>query len=127
MKQDQHYISKFILKKFIDPKTKSFKVFDKKLGRYLSGPKYPKKTMMEKFFYEHDSFLPNEVEDLLASRETIYSPIINKLINEQHITKPEFALLLEFRHVTYYRSSEFIAFHTYQKQRGDNSWLQRAD
>lgn len=127
LKEDQHYISKFILKKFVNPKSKSFKVFDKKRSLYLSGPKYPPKTMMKKFFYEHSSFSLNEIEDLLASRETVYAPIIDKLIKGKVITKGEFRSLLEFRHVTYYRSSEFIAFLTYQKQRGENSWLQRAD
>lgn len=125
MKRSQHYLPRFILKKFIDLKSKSFKVFDIKTNTYLSGPKYPPKTMTKALFYEHDSLKPNEIEDLLASRESIYAPIIDKILLRQSISKDEFAHLLEFRHVTYYRSNEFVAFHSFQTSRGENSWRQR--
>jgi hypothetical protein len=128
MKQNQHYIPKFLLKKFTDDKSKGFRVFDKTKESFLSGVKYPKKTMVEKLFYEHNSLKPNEVEDLLSKQETRYSVLINKIINGgDTLTRKDFRTLMEFRHVTHYRSSEFFAFHTHHKNRGDNSWLQRAD
>ncbi len=125
---NQHYIPKFILNHFVDETKKQYiKVFDKKKNCYLSGNCTSKKSMVTKLFYEHQDYCPNEVEDLLWQRETIYSPIITKLIDGVNISKDEFKILLEFRHVTYYRSSEFMAFHSYQKNRGDDSWAQRQD
>lgn len=123
----QHYIPRFLLDKFIDPDKKNIKVFDKLLNTYLSGPKYPKRTMMKLFFYEHDSFSENEIEELLQKRESLYAPLIEKLIGGEKLSMKEYALLIEFRHITYYRSNEFIAFHNFQKNRGKNSWIQRWD
>ena len=127
MKQDQHYIPKFILKKFTNNKTHGFKVFDKKSQTYLTGTKYPKKTMMGKLFYEHSKLQPNEVEDLLSKRESLYAPLIEKILNQEDLKRDDFRTLMEFRHVTHYRSIEFIAFHSHKKSRGKDSWLQRAD
>ncbi len=83
--------------------------------------------MYKEYFYEHDDFNPNEVEDLLASREGIYAPIIEKIISRQELTLKEHRTLIEFRHITYYRSNEFIGFHTYKKNRGERSSDQRLD
>ena len=125
---NQHYIPKFILNRFVDdPKNNRLRVFDKKKNCYLSGSCTPKKSMVTKLFYEHNDFYPNEIEDLLSKRETKYSPVVTKLINSIPISKNEFNILLEFRHVMYYRSNEFMAFHSYQKNRDDNSWAQRLD
>lgn len=127
MKQDQHYIPKFILRKFTNDKTHGFRVFDKEIKRFLDGTQYPKKTMIQKLFYEHDKLRPNEVEDLLSKRETVYASLIQKFLDKETLNKQDVRVLMEFRHVTYYRSSEFIAFHNHKKDRGSNSWLQRAD
>lgn len=83
--------------------------------------------MYKEYFYEHDNFKPNEVEDLLSSRENIYAPIIEKIISGEKLSLEEHKILIEFRHVTYYRSNEFIGFHTYQKDRGEGSSEQRLD
>lgn len=123
----QHYIPRFLLDKFADPVKKNIKVFDKLHNSYLSGAKYPKKTMMKLLFYEHDSFSKNEIEELLQKRESLYAPLIEKLISGEKLSMNEYALLVEFRHITYYRSNEFIAFHNFQKNRGKNSWIQRWD
>lgn len=122
MKRVQHFIPKFILKKFISDKWK-FKIFDKRDDRYKS----PSDTMYKERFYEHDDFKPNEIEDLLATRENFYAPVIEKLINKIPLNLEEHKILLEFRHTTYYRSNEFVNFHTYKNGRGNADWEQRHD
>lgn len=124
-KRIQHFIPRFILKKFLENGAFSFKLFDKRYGKFSN--KNPRGSMYKEYFYEHDDLGSNEIEDLLAGREGIYAPIIEKLINKVPITLEEHKTLLEFRHVTYYRSNEFIGFHNYQKRRGGNDWMQRLD
>ncbi len=122
MKRVQHFIPRFILKKFISDKWK-FKIFDKRDNRYKS----PSDTMYKEYFYEHDDFKPNEIEDLLATRENLYAQVIEKLINKIPLNLEEHKILLEFRHTTYYRSNEFVNFHTYKNGRGKADWEQRHD
>lgn len=119
----QHFVPRFILKKFLD--SGKFKFFDKRYKKFLS--KNAKGSMYKEYFYEHDEFNPNELEDLLKSREDIYAPIIEKLIAKESLTLEEHKTLIEFRHITYYRSNEFIGFHTYKKDRGYGSAPQRED
>jgi len=83
--------------------------------------------MYKEYFYEHNDFNLNEVEDLIASREHLYAPIIEKLIARKELTLEEHKTLIEFRHITYYRSNEFIGFHTHRKDRGEGSSQQRLD
>ncbi len=119
----QHFIPRFILKRFLA--SGEFDLFDKRQGKALS--KTPKKSMYKEYFYEHDDFNPNEIEDLLASRENVYAPIIDKIIAKEKLTLEEHQTLIEFRHVTYYRSNEFMGFHTHKKNRGEDSSPQRLD
>lgn len=83
--------------------------------------------MYGEYFYEHDDFNPNEIEDLLKTRETIYAPLVDKIISKGKLTLQEHETLIEFRHVTYYRSNEFVGFHTYKKDRGGGGSDQRSD
>lgn len=119
----QHYIPRFLLRRFLSPK--SFRIYNKETGTYSN--KGASNSMVKSLFYEHDKFNPNEIENLLQKRETVYAPIIAKLIKGEEITIKEYDILLEFRHVSHYRSHEFFAFHTYQKRRGDSSYEQRHD
>ncbi len=119
----QHFISRFILRNFLT--AGKFKFFDKRYKKF--SDKNPKGSMYKEYFYEHDDFAPNEIEDLLATRENVYAPIIKKLLEGKALTLDEHMTLIEFRHVTYYRSSEFTGFHNYQKDRGEDSWMERWD
>ena len=124
IKRVQHFIHQFILKKFLLPKGR-FELFDKRYNKSL--PKDPGGSMFKEYFYEHDDFNPNEIEDLLALRENFYAPVIEKIINKKPLTIEEHSVLLEFRHTTYYRSNEFIGFHNYEKRRSENDWIERWD
>ncbi|MBI4087848.1 DUF4238 domain-containing protein [Candidatus Kaiserbacteria bacterium] len=119
----QHFIPRFILKRFLSSGDINF--FDKRYKKFLS--KTPKGSMYKEYFYEHDDFSPNEIEDLLASRENIYSPIIDKVLAGEKLTFDDYKILIEFRHITYYRSNEFMGFHTYKKDRGEGSSHQRLE
>ncbi len=119
----QHFIPRFILRRFTNKQGKTNFV-DK---RYGSKGKAPDGAMYKDFFYEHDDFNPNEIEDLLASRENIYAPIIEKILSYKTLTIDEHKILIEFRHTTYYRSNEFFGFHRFQKRRGENDWMERWD
>ncbi|MFA5876840.1 MAG: DUF4238 domain-containing protein [Candidatus Paceibacterota bacterium] len=123
LKRVQHFVPRFILKKFLT--SSEFKLFDKRYKKFLS--KTPGGSMYKEYFYEHDDFNVNEVEDLISSRENLYAPIIEKLISREKLTLAEHKTLIEFRHITYYRSNEFIGFHTYKKDRGEGSSHQRLD
>jgi hypothetical protein len=122
-KRIQHFIPQFILRKFLNDK--SFKIINKKFNK--SSNKGASNSMYKEYFYEHNDFSPNEIEDLLASREGFYASVIEKLINKTPLTLEEHKILLEFRHTTYYRSNEFIGFHNYKKRRGENDWMERWD
>lgn len=121
----QHFIPRFILKKFLENSASSFKFFNKINGKFSN--KNPKGSMYKECFYEHNDFSPNEIEDLLAVRENYYAKVVEKLINKKLLTLEEHKILLEFRHTTYYRSNEFIGFHNYEKRRGENDWMERWD
>jgi len=123
MKRVQHFIPRFILKNFLDKGF--FKFFDKRYGKY--SDKTPGGSMYKEYFYEHDDFELNEIEDLLARRENLYAPIIEKIINQIPLTLEEHKILIEFRHTTHYRSNEFIGFHRFQTSRGKDDWMQRLD
>lgn len=123
MKKVQHFIPRFILKKFTNEG--SFSFYNKIFG--IFSKKVPSGSMYKEYFYEHDEFSPNEIEDLLASRESLYAPIIEKVIKHQQISLEEYKILTEFRHTTYYRSNEFVGFHTHRKARGENDWMARWD
>ncbi|MFA7310022.1 MAG: DUF4238 domain-containing protein, partial [Candidatus Paceibacterota bacterium] len=119
----QHFVPRFILKRFVA--SDRFNLFDKRYGKLYQ--KTPGRSMYKEYFYEHDNFNPNEVEDLIASRENLYAPIIEKLLAKEKLTLEEHKTLIEFRHITYYRSNEFIGFHTHRKDRGEGSTHQRLD
>jgi hypothetical protein len=113
-KKRQHYIPKVILKKFLENKT-YFNLYNKKYNKFeIKGVS---NSMFNEYFYEHFEFPKNEVEDLLSEREKLYGELIEKIINKEKITLEDFNLLLEFRHVTYYRSNEFHGFHSYKKNK----------
>ena len=123
MKRVQHFIPRFILKRFLDKGSLTF--FNKGHGKY--SKKSSKGSMYKEYFYEHDDFNPNEIENLLAERENFYAPVIEKILNHESLTLEEHKILLEFRHTTYYRSNEFVAFHGFKKGRAQNDWMERLD
>lgn len=124
MKRVQHFIPRFILEKFI-LNDKPFKLVDKRYKKPKN--KFPGSAMFKEYFYEHDDLRPNEVEDLLGKRETVYAPIIKKIIDRVSLTIEEHKTLLEFRHTIYYRSNEFCAFHAFKKRRCEGDWVERQD
>lgn len=123
----QHYISKYILRNFTDEDNKlpiKYVEYDaKNQKKGVSG------WMYEEYFYEHEDYKENEIEKLLGKRETLYKGILDKILAKPTcLTIEEYDLLLEFRHVTYYRASEFRAFHNFKKTRSkDSDWRTRLD
>ena len=119
----QHYIPQFILRSFLVGT--SLKLVSIRTGnRYYRGAS---NSMFSDWFYEHRSLPVNHIENTLASRETHYAEVINHLVSNHTMSMEEYRILIEFRHVHYYRSREFYAFFTFQMNRGANSWRQRAD
>lgn len=83
--------------------------------------------MVKEWFYEHKSLPKNEVENLLSKREGFYREVTEKLIRGEKLNEKEYSILIEFRHVTYYRSNEFIGFHDFRKSHGNEDYLARGD
>lgn len=119
----QHYIPRFILRRFLSPT--DFDVYYKKQDKWVV--RGASNSMGKDLFYEHGSSEPNEIEDLLATREGKFGLVINKILDGKTLSQNEFSLLIEFRHLAYYRSNEFRGFHTFKKSRGISSWEQRSD
>jgi len=122
-KKYQHLIPKFVLRLFLN--TKSYQLYDVKSRTFIT--KGASNSMGKDHFYEHADYETNEIEDLLAERENKYAPLLKKIMTGETISEDEYRLLVEFRHVSYYRSNEFLDFHNFRKNRGDDSWIQRQD
>lgn len=121
--KNQHYIPKFILKRFLNGT--SFQLFDKTKSKFL--PKGASNSMAKNWFYEHKSLPKNTIENLLAKRENLYKGVTEKLIKGEKLDQKEYSILVEFRHVTYYRSNEFIGFHDQRKNNSSEDYLARGD
>jgi|GEM_PF-2236727 len=121
--KNQHYIPQFILRRFLNGT--SFQLFDKTKNKFL--PKGASNSMAKDWFYEHKSLPKNTIEKLLAQRENLYKKVTDKLIKGEKLNEKEYAVLVEFRHVTYYRSNEFIGFHDFRKSHGNEDYLARGD
>lgn len=52
---------------------------------------------------------------------------IRKIMDSKEISKEEFNILLEFRHVSYYRSNEVNGFYGFRTSRGPDDWMDRWD
>jgi hypothetical protein len=121
--KNQHYISEFILRRFLNGT--NFQLFDKTKNTFLT--KGASNSMAKKWFYEHKSLPANKIEKLLAQRENLYKKVTEKLIKGEKLNNDDYTVLIEFRHVTYYRSNEFIGFHDFRKSHDDKDYLERGD